>query len=694
MFSIYSEAPFEPWSPPRTLAAASVGITGLAAAPYRDGVIAVWTEADTEGGLFIATVDEADTGPALRIVSGKRAPAHPTVAADRDRFSAFWTVRDGPYRRVEGVISPEISETMDIRHLSDKGRRAANPKTAIANGCIGVTWQEITGDFSSILATCLTESTPPPDVQLLTQDAECSAAVPDIAVAPDGFWVAWHTDRDTTSGPELVRSIELLHLSNTGTISKPVGALPPVERRGSSEDQGFEFPVLTCTNDGRLVILGRGSQSLRRWDLGTEGWSSFHQFDREGWQCRGRPRSAVATQTGIWTAVREKGTAAVYRLPIDIGVSGPPVLQPAPEIPKIYLKTVPDKRRNLIFGGYRVLFGDIHQHTAQSDGTGTLEETFFRARARYGDRVVAVTDHESFLGKRTFDGEWRDICRIADEFYDAGAFVTLKGFEWTGKMHPGPGHKVVYLPASGGPMLSRDDPKTDSSAGLIREARTLGALVIPHHVGWTGADMAHHAPDVQTCWEVVSCHGAYERPEDPVIGTRGDDKEGQFIADALDLNLRFGLVGGSDGHGLSDHHGVSRKQDSHRTGLTGFLSHEVTREGILECLRKRRCFATSGAKIALWFEVDGRPMGEELISASEVPFRLSAVGTDSISRLCIVTNGGQEIPLAFDGLTADAHGTLPPPPDNGFSYYFVRLSQQDGETAWSSPIWLDPPSPA
>jgi hypothetical protein len=443
-----------------------------------------------------------------------------------------------------------------------------------------------------------------------------------------------------------------------------------------------------------LLVVGRSSQGISRIELSAEGWSAPTRLDEPGWQCRGKP-SVTYFASNLWIGCREKDGVVVRRLVMDVSTKGRPELQPELTVFSAAQKSVIEKTESRIFGGRRILFGDIHQHTASSDGTGTMEETYYRARARYRDQVVAVTDHESFLGKRTLEGEWRDACRIADEFYEPGAFVTLKGFEWTGKMHPGPGHKVVYLPSSGGPILSRDDLRTNSSISLICKCRTIGALVVPHHVGWTGADMEHHEPDVQTCWEIVSCHGAYERQGvTNAVGTRGDDKEGQFVADALDRNLRFGLVGGSDGHGLSWHHGISRKQDSHRTGLTGFLSHDVTREGVLEALRKRRCYATSGAKIALWFEVDGRPMGEEVIAGYEVPFRVSAVATEPIMKLNLITNNGQEIPLESEGSIADVHGTLPPPPDNGFSYYFVRLIQEDGETAWSSPIWLDPPAPA
>jgi hypothetical protein len=229
---------------------------------------------------------------------------------------------------------------------------------------------------------------------------------------------------------------------------------------------------------------------------------------------------------------------------------------------------------------------------------------------------------------------------------------------------------------------------------LIAECRKIGALAFPHHVGWTGADMENHDCEVQTCWEIVSCHGAYERQGGDWIGTRGDDKSGQFVADALDAGLRFGFAGGSDGHGLNWHHGVCLKKDSHRSGLTAVFAEEASREAVLDALRRRRCYATSGVKIGLWFEVEERPMGEEITAAGPVRFRVVVQATAPIKSLVIVTNGGKEIDLEAAGTAVDLHGTLLPPAACGWCYYFVRVVQKDGEIAWSSPIWLDAPETA
>jgi hypothetical protein len=121
---------------------------------------------------------------------------------------------------------------------------------------------------------------------------------------------------------------------------------------------------------------------------------------------------------------------------------------------------------------------------------------------------------------------------------------------------------------------------------------------------------------------------------------------------------------------------------------------EASREGVFEAIKRRRCYATSGAKIGLWFEIDGRPMGEELVISESVPLRVVVSATEKVKSITLVTNQGQETDLDASGSEIDIRGTVLPPTSDGWCYYYVRVVQEDGEVAWSSPIWLDAPGTA
>jgi hypothetical protein len=332
-------------------------------------------------------------------------------------------------------------------------------------------------------------------------------------------------------------------------------------------------------------------------------------------------------------------------------------------------------------------FGDIHQHSAFSDGTGAPRETYVRARDLYGDDLVALTDHESFLGKRTPPGEWAYLKHLAQRFEEPGRFATLLGYEWTGAMTPGPGHKVVYVPDADAPLVSRDDEGAHTGAGLLARIAGHDAVALPHHVGWTGADEESHDERLQPCFEVVSCHGAYETREDTVIGRRGEDR-GRFLLELLRDGLRFGFTGGSDGHGLLYQHGVSRKRDAHRTGLTCVICREPSRPEVMRAVRSRRVYATSG--VAMWVRlwVDGLPMGSVAPWSRDPRIEMSVDAYASLEALWLVTAVSERhLPCRGREIRLDT----PLGMDAGRArFVYLRVLRKDGEMAWSSPVFFSP----
>ncbi|MCK9461792.1 MAG: CehA/McbA family metallohydrolase [Proteobacteria bacterium] len=681
------------WGASRACTLPTRAVTGIALAGWGEGALLAWIDAgDAEAdGLKLAELDaDGDDGSPRLIVPWRRSPGVPALSTGSDAFALCWTVRTAGGCRVEGFTSAEPSAVSIVKPISEGRGSHLEPAAAWAGDAAWIAWQVMAPEESRIEARRVDGPAPGAIVEVADGGPTGVVARPSLAGEEGGgAWVAWSTDVDPAAGPGLVRWVEVAHLDRDGKLSLPAARMQGVDRGGRGEDQGLEAPALVLGEGGALVVAARGSQSLRRMDLTGAGWTVPAQLDEAGWKCRGRRFDACASPAGLLVVGRERDGLAARLLPYGPTDGGPPAL--AKEKPPA--RPVREHRAvrgiPIAVAGRRVLFGDIHQHTAASDGTGTAAEAFHRARWRYGDDLCAIADHESFLGKRTPPGEWAEHCRIADELYAPGEFVTLQAFEWTGAMHPGPGHKVVYVSSRGGPVLSRDDERTRTSSGLLAECRRVGALAFPHHVGWTGADADAHDPEVQSCWEIVSCHGAYERPGVGPIGTRGDDKLGQFAAEMLDRGLRFGFVGGSDGHGLNWHHGICRMADSHRAGLTGVLAAAATRDAVFEALGARRCYATSGAKIGVWFEVNGLPMGEEIPVNESVSFRLSVAATAEIESLALVTNGGREIRLEAGSTAVDAHGTLPAPPEGRWAYYYARVVQVDGHVAWSSPIWLD-----
>jgi hypothetical protein len=167
-----------------------------------------------------------------------------------------------------------------------------------------------------------------------------------------------------------------------------------------------------------------------------------------------------------------------------------------------------------------------------------------------------------------------------------------------------------------------------------------------------------------------------------VLGQRGDLRD-QMIDAVLRAGLRFGFIASSDGHGLLFHHGVGRKRDPFRTGLCAVQATGCDRQAILSALRERRCYATSGVKIALDLRAGAAPMGSELTTKGNFAVNAVAAGTAPLAELALVDPEGviaSEHPKG-DEVALELRAEIHAP------YVYARATQRDGEMAWSSPIW-------
>ncbi len=176
---------------------------------------------------------------------------------------------------------------------------------------------------------------------------------------------------------------------------------------------------------------------------------------------------------------------------------------------------------------------------------------------------------------------------------------------------------------------------------------------------------------------------------------------GHFVQDALRMGHRLGIMYSSDSHnghpglsGLYDYHSYEPEsgmvdKNSCRGCLVGVYSKELTREAIWDALHNRRCYATTGKRIILDFRMDGHLMGEEYTARSEREIFVKVIGTAPIAVIEILQDnqviftrkGKKEIEefTWYDRKPLNCKVSY---------YYYVRVTQKDGEMAWASPIWV------
>jgi hypothetical protein len=124
------------------------------------------------------------------------------------------------------------------------------------------------------------------------------------------------------------------------------------------------------------------------------------------------------------------------------------------------------------------------------------------------------------------------------------------------------------------------------------------------------------------------------------------------------------------------------------TGLTAVWAERLERPVLFDALFRRRCYATTGARILIDLRVNGQPMGS-VVEGNAFAVTSEILGTADIEQVDLVVNGG----VAKRYAPGQQHVFLEDTVPREFSpldihYCYLRLRQRDGNRAWTSPVWL------
>ena len=345
------------------------------------------------------------------------------------------------------------------------------------------------------------------------------------------------------------------------------------------------------------------------------------------------------------------------------------------------------------FAQYRIYWGDMHGHTRNSDGKGSLDDYFTHARDVAKLDFVVVSDHDFgnaapwSMPKET----WRLTQDKADQYAVSGKFVAIAGYEWTSQpkywtpeepLFKGPvkfyNHKNVYFPSRVDYLFSDKDPAYNSPNLLARAVMKHGGLIQNNHLesGPDGRDQFDYDP----AYSSVIANTEMWPDTMRYKGKTYTGNSEKILRDFVNKGGRTGFVGSTDTH------------EGKPAAKTAVLAKELTRPAIFEALRRRRNYAVFNARIVLDFTIHGHFMGEEIGISGNPRIAAAVKGTHKIEEVAIVRNGTtvhalnpgtQEVRLEYEDRSFPGRG-----------YYYLRVIQADKDEhgnsshAWSSPIWV------
>ncbi|MCK4983403.1 MAG: CehA/McbA family metallohydrolase, partial [Victivallaceae bacterium] len=333
---------------------------------------------------------------------------------------------------------------------------------------------------------------------------------------------------------------------------------------------------------------------------------------------------------------------------------------------------------------YKLFFGDIHNHDHLSPGLASPREAY-SAALEQGLHFLALPIQTQ--SGNLSDDKWLIANYMAEQFYKPGEFVTFPAIEW---QHYAFGHKVVCFMNPDQIRLNPYDSRFDTPNKLFTELRKSDAFVQVHHTGYKldchvpGTDWEYHDEDIQTVLEISSCHGSSEK----IDSERPLNNPGSgYLQDVLAMGKHIGVIGGSDGHNGRPVKSV-REPRMYPGGMACLYAKDLTRQGLFEAFRNRRCYGTTGVKMILEFDINSNPMGSIITCSGKREIKIAAAGTDVLAKIEIIKNNSVIFSASSDNEFFSAVFCDDSVSGKSEDSYYLKITQKDGEMGWTSPIWV------
>ena len=355
---------------------------------------------------------------------------------------------------------------------------------------------------------------------------------------------------------------------------------------------------------------------------------------------------------------------------------------------------------------YQLYFGQLHSHTTYSDGSGSLDAALDYIEAiPASDNIqfVAFTDHSNYFDSTSAanpEAALYDVSQMtpaSTQLWNSyrgsvAAFnarqsnvIAIAGFEmtWSG----GPGHINTFNSPG---IVSRNNStlnnKTNDAGmrayyALLDNEALANSLSQFNHPGKTFGNFTDFS-----YWDAVT--------DSRIFLVEVGNGEGQIGAGGYYPSYEQYIMALDKGW----HVGPTNNQDNHK-GRWGnanaardvIYTDDFSEQGIYNDIRQYRIYATEDKNLEIQYQVNGEPLGTIF---TEVPEELNFVVTlydpdssDSISKVELVANSGA-VAYTWNDANELASGQLEVTLAPTYSYYFVRVTQKDGDLAVTAPVWV------
>ena len=355
---------------------------------------------------------------------------------------------------------------------------------------------------------------------------------------------------------------------------------------------------------------------------------------------------------------------------------------------------------------YQLYFGQLHSHTTYSDGSGTLDAALDYVKNLPDSAnvdFVAFTDHSNYFdksGEANPEGALYDMSLATaysqetwKSYKDAVAafnasqsdVVAIAGFEmtWSG----GPGHINTFNTPG---IVSRNNTTLNnktSDAGmkayyaLLSQPEGADSMSQFNHPGstfGTFTDFSYYDALIDSRIFLVEVGNGEGQ-----IGAGGYYPSYEYYTMALDKGWHVAPTNNQDNH--------KGKWGNANDARDVIITDDFSEQGIYAAIRAMHMYSTEDKNLEIGYTLNDQLMGS---SISVVPEKLNISVTvndpdasDSISKVEVIVNSGKTIYTWSDPAEL-ATGALSVELDPDYSYYYIRVTEGDGDLAVTAPVWV------
>ena len=314
----------------------------------------------------------------------------------------------------------------------------------------------------------------------------------------------------------------------------------------------------------------------------------------------------------------------------------------------------------------RPYFGQLHAHSTLSSGLDTPEQLYATA-VQEGMDFFAVTDHSNSFDNSRSGNINQDGAAISSDWAAGKAAAAAAATE-------------TFLPLFG---YELSWPPT----------RDLGHIATFCTPGWLSYEQ-EEASTLERYYEaLVSCPGSVSQFNHPGE-YYGDFEDFSHYDQRYDDAIFLLEVSAERSFSAYDrytraldrgwHVAPSSSQSSR--GRTAIWADALTEKAIFDAIRQYRVYATGDPDLSISFTVDGQSMGSILTQAETLEATLSDPTDSVIGLVEVIVDGGR---VFFSQTVQTAQAALTIPLSGNHSYYYLRVTQPDGDIAVTAPVWIE-----